>query len=220
MAICRGTNGGNLTKPRAPEGAETPRQHPYGCNCNECYTIRKQVETLNPKPYNVRACDDLTNQHCVGPETNCCVNCGMDRKEREEARHAAERSRPDESQRAQCPTGCGSSELRKPGEHWVLLDGGKRVCTHPWHNPNSFDRRKAAEPQPEATERAAFLDWWNSNWPDLAPTHQALHAYLFGRKCSWHTADPKPDAADIAHSIAEALLNSGFIADGRSRRKP
>ena len=39
-----------------------------------------------------------------------------------------------------CPS-CGFDHDRKPGEHWVLLDGGKRVCTHPWHNPNSLARR-------------------------------------------------------------------------------
>lgn len=39
-----------------------------------------------------------------------------------------------------CPT-CGYSASRKPDESWVLLDGGKRVCTNPWHNPNSLSRR-------------------------------------------------------------------------------
>ena len=39
-----------------------------------------------------------------------------------------------------CPA-CGTSTDRKPGERWVLLDGGKRVCTNPWHYPNGFDRR-------------------------------------------------------------------------------
>jgi len=42
-----------------------------------------------------------------------------------------------------CPA-CGTNIDRKPGEHWVLLDGGKRVCTNPWHNPKGFDRRKPA----------------------------------------------------------------------------
>lgn len=25
-----------------------------------------------------------------------------------------------------------------------------------------------------------FIAWWNSNWPDFAPTHQALHAWKAG----------------------------------------
>ena len=41
-----------------------------------------------------------------------------------------------------CPS-CGFDYDRKHGQSWVLLDGGKRVCTHPWHNPNSFSRRNA-----------------------------------------------------------------------------
>lgn len=39
-----------------------------------------------------------------------------------------------------CPV-CGTTQDRQSGEHWVLLDGGKRVCTHPWHNPNSLEHR-------------------------------------------------------------------------------
>lgn len=27
-----------------------------------------------------------------------------------------------------------------------------------------------------------FIAWWNSNWPDLAPTHQALHAWKAAQK--------------------------------------
>ena len=42
-----------------------------------------------------------------------------------------------------CPQ-CGTATDRNPGEHWVLLDGGKRVCTSHWHNPNSFERRALA----------------------------------------------------------------------------
>jgi len=26
-----------------------------------------------------------------------------------------------------------------------------------------------------------FVDWWNENWPDLAPTHVAYRAFLYGR---------------------------------------
>lgn len=35
-----------------------------------------------------------------------------------------------------------------------------------------------------------FLAWWNSNWPDLAPAHQALQAfeagYALGMAVNWN----------------------------------
>jgi hypothetical protein len=49
-----------------------------------------------------------------------------------------------------CPANCGSQEIRKSGEHWVLLDGGKRVCTNPWHIGGD--------------ERLAQLSRWFRNW--------------------------------------------------------
>jgi DNA (cytosine-5)-methyltransferase 1 len=39
-----------------------------------------------------------------------------------------------------CPV-CGTETNRKEGESWVALDGGKKVCTNPWHNPKGFERR-------------------------------------------------------------------------------
>ena len=55
-----------------------------------------------------------------------------------------------------CPS-CGTTIDRNEGEHWVLLDGGKKVCTHPWHNPKSFERR--GEPSNEAEWRKNKRGW-------------------------------------------------------------
>jgi len=58
-----------------------------------------------------------------------------------------------------------------------------------------------------------FLNWWNQNWPDLAPTSQALHAWLNGAAQERARADK---AERVAHQLsleAEAALTRAKDAE-------
>lgn len=74
-----------------------------------------------------RICDDIHE-----PGESCTPEGNRDRRNRAE-------------ERENCPS-CGSDADRKPGEHWILLDGGKKICTNPWHNPRSMEREQWRTP--------------------------------------------------------------------------
>jgi hypothetical protein len=71
-----------------------------------------------------------------------------------------------------------------------------------------------AQPDERAQE---FVDWWNSNWPDLAPTHIAYQSYLFGQARARAGSSLMPERSDADYAIEHgeylATAAENFLAE-------
>lgn len=125
-----------------------------------------------------------------------------------------------------CPD-CGTDIKRLPGEHWVLLDGGKRVCTNPWHSPlrqGSVGGQFPSQCCPARAGSSLILpvleiyqhDWspgWASFLEDGSIAEGAkAHATLNLGSCLVAVESGELPAKDLPYLIAESIMHEAIHA--------